>query len=48
MKTKDIKNGSIIHADPYPNETIQEIIEKCRKKYYSEGCDKFKNFKEAE
>jgi hypothetical protein len=38
---------SIIHADPYPNETVEEIIEKCRKKYYSEGCDKFKDFKEV-
>jgi hypothetical protein len=37
---------SIVHSDPYPDETIEEIIEKCRQKYFSEGCDIFKDLKE--
>jgi hypothetical protein len=44
MKTKDLRNISVIHADPYPEETVGEIVEKCRQKYFSEGCDKFKTF----
>ena len=36
---------SVIHADPY-KESVEEIIEHCRQKYFSEGCDKFKQFEE--
>jgi hypothetical protein len=35
---------TIVHADPYKNETVEEIIEQCRQKYFSEGCDKFRDF----
>jgi hypothetical protein len=36
------KKISMIHKDPYPNETVEEIIEKCRQAYFKYGCDKFK------
>jgi hypothetical protein len=42
---KTIKQ-SVIHADPY-KETVEEIIEKCRQKYFSEGCDKFKQLEKG-
>lgn len=37
---------SIVHSDQYPNETVAEIIEHCRKTYFEKGCDKFKDFTE--
>ena len=35
---------SMLHPDPHPNETVEEIIEHCRKAYLENGCDKFKDF----
>jgi hypothetical protein len=44
-RIRDTKNiVTVIHADPYKNETVEEIIEKCRQKYFSEACDKFRDF----
>ena len=40
-----MKKNSIIKPDPYPGETVEEIIEKCRQAYYKFECDKFKDFK---
>jgi hypothetical protein len=33
---------TVIHKDPYPNESVEEIIEHCRQMYFKKGCDKFK------
>jgi hypothetical protein len=38
----------VVHKDSYTNETVEEIIEKCRQAYFKYGCDKFKNFEEAQ
>jgi hypothetical protein len=40
-----LKN-SVIHADPYP-ETVEEIIEHCRRAYFEKGCDRFRDFEEG-
>jgi len=34
---------SMIHPDPYPDETVEKIIEHCRMAYFKNGCDKFKD-----
>ena len=49
LKEKKMMNEkkSIILPDPYPNETVEEIIEHCHRVYYEQECDKFKNFKEV-
>ena len=39
---------SVIHPDPYPDETVEEIIEHCRMAYFKNGCDKFKDSIETE
>ena len=39
--------NSIIYPDPYPKETVEEIIEKCRQAYFKNCCDKFNDFKEG-
>jgi hypothetical protein len=45
METQErIIKRTIVHTDPYKNESVEEIIEKCRQKYYSEACDKFRDF----
>jgi hypothetical protein len=41
-----MKKISMIHKDPYPNETVEEIIEKCRQAYFKYGCDKFKKLED--
>ena len=45
MREKLKPTISIIYPEKYPDETVEEIIEKCRQAYYKNGCDKFKDFK---